>query len=62
MQTPEGQKTIRKLLSAQAKTALEYGKPLEIELPTPSESVRVIIHRKLSHQEERELILDKKLH
>jgi len=59
--TSEGQKTIRKLLSAQAKTALEYGKPLELDIPEDSESIRVIIHRKLSHQEEKELILDKTL-
>ncbi|WP_448583938.1 multiheme c-type cytochrome [Thermocrinis sp.] len=59
--TPEGQQTIRKLLSAQAKTALEYGKPLELDLPEKSEGIRVVIHRKLSHQEERELILDKTL-
>ena len=59
--TPEGQQTIRKLLSAQAKTALEYGKPYEVELPQDFKNLKVLIHRRLSHSQEKELILEKGL-
>jgi hypothetical protein len=57
--TPQGQQTIRRLLSAQAKTALEHGKPYEVELPQEFKNLKVLIHRKLSHSEERELILER---
>jgi len=59
--TPQGQQTIRRLLSAQAKTALEYGKPYEVELPQEIKNLKVLIHRKLSHSEEKELILERDL-
>jgi len=56
--TPQGQQTIRRLLSAQAKTALEHGKPYEVELPQEFKNLKVLIRRRLSHSEERELILE----
>ena len=59
--TPQGEKTIRRLLSAQAKTALEYNKPFELELPEETRSLKVVIEGKLSHQEQRGLILEKVL-
>jgi hypothetical protein len=59
--TPQGQETIRRLLSAQAKTALEYGKPYEIELPQEIKNLKVLIHRRFSHSEQKELILERDL-
>ncbi|HID66432.1 MAG TPA: hypothetical protein EYP32_06460 [Aquificaceae bacterium] len=52
-------RVIRKVLSAQAKTALRYLEPYFIKIPNHKKAKKIVIHiyRKLSWQKEKEIIL-----